>query len=179
MWTEKYFFSPLRGRDQADYLMFENRLERFRNELYIVVRVLQEVMLRNCERNDKKIATLFNDDQDMLIHRKIMEFLEENYMQELTENAGFRALFLFVRDRVLQENETYNEADVLQVVSGLPEKAWTESNGIIESLRLEKVERFVNEQKQGTKFDRHIGLDQHVRLKCAFLETHCLVLENF
>lgn len=41
-----------------------------------------------------------------------MEYLENSYLKELTVDKDFRNIFLFIRDRCLQDIENYYENDL-------------------------------------------------------------------
>ena len=41
-----------------------------------------------------------------------MDRIEEAYMKELTDDMIFRNMFLFVRDKILNEAEDYSEKDL-------------------------------------------------------------------
>ena len=94
--------------------------------------------------------------------RILLDKIEEIYYQDLLDDLKFQEIFIFIRDKILDENEAYNEKDVKTLLLNIKEDYFVDNKKIVQSLKNEKVDNFYQEYSKKSLFDKKIGLDQYI-----------------
>ena len=94
--------------------------------------------------------------------RILLDKIEEIYYQDLLDDLKFQEIFIFIRDKILDENEAYNEKDVKTLLLNIKEEYFVDNKKIVQSLKNEKVDNFYQEYSKKSLFDKKIGLDQYI-----------------
>ena len=94
--------------------------------------------------------------------RILLDKIEEIYYQDLLDDLKFQEIFIFIRDKILDENEAYNEKDVKTLLLNIKEDYFMDNKKIVQSLKIEKVDNFYQEYSKKSLFDKKIGLDQYI-----------------